>query len=136
MGNEYLAGNPTSYPAALDGVIAVAALDEVDRRADFSNTGPHVWIAAPGERILSTVPTWPTPTGGGKTGYASADGTSMATPFVTAAVALCLARKPGATAKQVRDALKKGAARLPGQKKFNQEVGHGRLDLLGTLAAL
>jgi Subtilase family len=48
MGNEYEEGNPTEYPAAYDGVMAVGAVDEVDRRESFSNTGAHIALAAPG----------------------------------------------------------------------------------------
>lgn len=56
MGNEYEEGNPTEYPAAYPDVIAVAATDETNRRASFSNTGAHVGLAAPGVGILSTLP--------------------------------------------------------------------------------
>lgn len=75
------------YPAAFPDVIAVAATDQNDQRASFSNYGASwVDIAAPGADILSTVPTYSNPTG--QTSYAYMSGTSMAAPFVAGAAAL------------------------------------------------
>ena len=91
MGNEYEKGNPTSYPAAYPGVIAVGASDEMDRRAAFSCTGKHITLVAPGERILSTTPVYPSEFADALE-YDSWPGTSMATPHVAAAAALLLAR--------------------------------------------
>lgn len=67
-----------------------------DTRAKFSNYGPTVTIFAPGVDILST-----TPYGG----YILMSGTSMATPFVTGAVALYRAEYPDATPAQIKNAL-------------------------------
>ncbi len=94
--------NPV-YPAAyvLDNVIAVAATDQNDRRATFSNFGLQtVHVGAPGTYILSTVPTTstsvPSPlswqnvncTGTPFAGYNICNGTSMAAPHVTGLAAL------------------------------------------------
>ena len=133
MGNEYEEGNATSYPAAISGVIAVGATDELDRRASFSNTGPHIALVAPGVNVLSTVPTYPTSLAEG-TDYEAWPGTSMATPFVAAAVALLLAKNPALTVAQITKALQKGADKPSGQLRFNHELGHGRLNILKSLA--
>lgn len=135
MGNDYLRGNPTSFPAALPGVIAVGATNEVDRRASFSQVGPHIHLVAPGENILSTVPTYPSALADG-TGYEAWPGTSMATPFVSATVALMLARRPRATRDQVAEALREGADLVDGQAGFTEEYGHGRLNVRRALAAI
>ena len=78
MGDEKKEGNATSYPAALDGVIAVGASDEADRVADFSCTGRHIALLAPGVNVLSTVPHYRTTEADG-TDYEAWPGTSMAT---------------------------------------------------------
>ena len=134
MGNDYEKGNPTTYPAAYDGVIAVGATDEADRRASFSNTGPHIAITAPGERVLSTIPRYPTYFAPNKTDYDSWPGTSMATPHVAAAVALLLAKNPDLDPAEVRKALMESADPVPGQGSFSEEYGAGRLNIAKLLA--
>lgn len=84
-GNEYSLGE-VSYPAAYDGVISVAATDQYDNLASFSNFGQWVDVAAPGVNILSTYP------GAGCLGiadcYSWMSGTSMASPIVAGAAAI------------------------------------------------
>ncbi len=133
MGNEFEEGNPTSYPAAYEGVIAVGATDEMDRRASFSNTGPHIAVVAPGERILSTVPLYPT-FFTQEIEYDSWPGTSMATPHVAAAVALLLAKHPNLKPADVRKKVMAAADMVPGQTKFNEQFGAGRLNIKRLLA--
>jgi subtilisin family serine protease len=99
------------YPAAFDlsNVISVAATDATDALADFSNYGASsVDLAAPGDDIESTVPK-----ATDSSGYASFSGTSMATPFVTGAVALYLSRFPQGSADQARTAILQSVDKLP-----------------------
>ncbi len=132
MGNEKLEGNPKSFPAAIAKVIAVGASDETDTIAAFSCTGTHIDLVAPGVNILSTIPTYPSSLATG-TDYEAWPGTSMATPMVSAAAALCMAKRPGATLAQVRKALVDGADEVPAQAGFDATHGHGRLNVLETL---
>ena len=86
-----------AYPGAynLDNIINVAATDNNDGRASFSNYGATtVDIGAPGVNILSTY---------GTNGYSYLNGTSMAGPHVAGAVALVYAANPGYTYTQVKN---------------------------------
>ncbi len=77
-----------SYPASydLDNIISVAATDDDDILASFSNFGAvSVDLGAPGVSILSTTPS---------NTYSSFSGTSMASPHVAGSAALLLAEDP------------------------------------------
>ncbi|HMA82260.1 MAG TPA: S8 family serine peptidase, partial [Candidatus Binatia bacterium] len=138
MGNEFEEGNPVEYPGAYPGVVAVGAIDEANRRAPFSNTGRHIDLSAPGVNILSTLP-MKTSRARKKvdTKYNAWDGTSMATPHVTAAAALIIARHPDWTPVQVADHLRATAAKLPemGGKDRTRELGAGLLNLKDGLSS-
>ncbi|HAJ34210.1 MAG TPA: hypothetical protein DCL15_00760 [Chloroflexi bacterium] len=77
-------------PAALPGVLAVAAVTENRERAAWSNYGDWVSLAAPGEGITSTFPVGVGVESGVTPGYAVWSGTSMATPFAAGAAALAV----------------------------------------------
>jgi serine protease len=79
------------YPAAYPNVIAVGALTSSKAKASYSDLGPQLDIAAPGSNVLSTY------TGSNNATYASASGTSMATPHVAGALALALGCAPAGT---------------------------------------
>jgi hypothetical protein len=66
-------------PAYYSRLITVAATDQNDNRASFSNFGDGINIAAPGVSINSAIP-------GGR--FTNKNGTSMSAPFVSASAAL------------------------------------------------
>jgi hypothetical protein len=115
MGNERHEGNPTEYPAAYQGVIAVGAVDERLRPAAYSNRGAHLAVYAPGSNVLSSCPRAATQRGRNQA-YDDRSGTSMAVPHVTAAVALLRAKNPAMTAASLRGALMKRTSTLGSQR--------------------
>jgi subtilisin family serine protease len=121
MGNGGL-GAPNSFPAAYPDVVAVAAIDQADHRANFSQVGPHIDISGPGVGILSTV--W-------DNGFATMSGTSMATPHVAGVAALVLSCNGNLTGAQVADILRQTARPLrdnPGDPVPNNNYGFGCVD--------
>ena len=124
-GNGRQSGNPVSYPGGFPGVLAVAATDATNASASFSETGSYVGIAAPGVGIVSTYP---------GSQYVSMSGTSMATPFVVAAVALVRAAAPALTATAAITDLTSTADDLgtPGRDDF---YGAGLVDPVAALQA-
>src|SRR5213076_185442 len=68
-----------NYPAGDTGVVGVGSTGIGDTPSSFSNTGADVFLAAPGEGILST-------SNGG--GYSTVTGTSASAAAVAGAAAL------------------------------------------------
>jgi thermitase len=117
-------------------VLVVAASDRDDRKAPFSNSGPWVDVTAPGERILSTMPTYEVYLTSAalpaeerfEQGYDYMSGTSQAAPFVAATAALLLSANPDWGAAQAREAITAHAADIYG----NHPSYYRRLKLLGS----
>jgi subtilisin family serine protease len=107
------------HPAALPGVIGVAASDHRSRLYGFSNYGRHLDLAAPGCVQTTLV--------GGRFGEAC--GTSLAAPFVAGVAGLVRSRQPGLTGAEVERALTASAVPAPGL-----DVGYGVVDAKRALA--
>lgn len=112
------------YPASYENaaIISVAAYTEQGDIAEFSNFGQNsVDIAAPGQDILSTIPTSLS-----NNPYTLFSGTSMAAPHIAGALALFWSFVPDQSAQQVKTALLE-TARVGSFSK--QIVGSRMLDL-------
>src|SRR5262249_28801072 len=123
------ANNDTTpfYPADYnyDNVVTVAASNSGDHPASFTDYGPHsVDLYAPGVGIWSTVLHGQ---------YASYSGTSMATPFVTGALALLKSAHPDWNYHQLIARLQATVDRL---RQYANVAWGGRLDLAAALADL
>ncbi|GAC1315282.1 MAG: hypothetical protein NVSMB2_06480 [Chloroflexota bacterium] len=105
-GNTGDADNGVNYPAAIDGVLAVAAVDDKDQLAAFSQRQSYVAIAAPGVDVPSTA--W---VGAGRGSYASQSGTSIAAPHVSGAAAVLWALRPDLSAVDIAQGLRSAADR-------------------------
>jgi subtilisin family serine protease len=123
---------PASFD--LDGILSVAAIDSKDRLGPFSNFGvKSVDLAAPGVKILSTVP---------KNGYEDTitlfgmplgewSGTSMATPHVAGAAALILSKYPDLSSLDLKKILMDSVRPVA---KLTKKVGAGgTMDLAKAL---
>ena len=129
-------------PSMLDGVAQVSAVGQAYNvkpglslgRAEFSNYGNTIDFAAPGDQIYSTVPLLFYPSG-----YAVADGTSMATPHVSGVAALIKSVHPELSGAQVIDLMKKQAAanygRLNAPIDGREYRGYGFLDALDAVTS-
>lgn len=125
VGNNGLeAMNKVTYPAKYDTVIGVAAVDRNGRKLPKSAIGPEVELSAPGERVESTYPLSWDFEDGVRDGYTRMSGTSMATPHVTAIVALYKERFPYASNDDIRRLLQETAADL-GEPGHDPLYGHG-----------
>ncbi len=119
--NDATPNYPSGY--AVPNVVAVAATDDADRLASFSNFGANtVDLAAPGVDILSTLP-------GNK--YGRYSGTSMATPHVAGVAALIKSRQPGLDDAQVKNQLLRYVDPKPGLQ--GKVATGGRLNALRSV---
>ena len=142
--------NQTQYPAAYEGVIAVASTDKEDRELSTSTSAAHVDIAAPGLGILSTVPgneiglfEWGTGLRWNRDETDTMGGTSMATPIVTAVIAHLIARFQDATYKEITNAIYRTAHHPPFWEgdppetgRYSQELGWGIVQPLDAIQHL
>lgn len=94
-------------PAELEGVVTVASTDQAGKLSAFSNRGLNVIdVAAPGSRILSTLP---------NNSYGLLSGTSMASPQVAGVLALMKSQDPKMKPAQMIKQLRRQATDQPCQ---------------------
>jgi subtilisin family serine protease len=109
------------YPASISGsVVGIASTTDWDARSSFSNYGTaDVWIAGPGENVVSTYP-------GGT--YGNESGTSFSAPMVAGTVALMLSAKQPLNQSQASSALSHAI-------KLTPDLNNGRLDVYQAVTA-
>lgn len=102
------------YPAGLASVMGVGSTSNNDTRSTFSNYGDDlVWIAAPGEGVITTYPF---------STFAAGWGTSFSAPMVSGAAALLLSIKVNCNESCAEKSV---ANAVP----VSSDMGNGRLDL-------
>jgi serine protease len=116
-GNE---SGAVGYPARIAGVLGVGAVDSTLARASFSNTGTGLDIVAPGVGIVQQT----LGASAGTFADETLSGTSMATPFVSAAAALVFALRPTSTPSSVSRTLERTAEDL-GSAGRDSDTGYG-----------
>jgi len=102
------------YPGGYKNVIDVASTSNQDIQSSFTNYGaPPVWLAAPGEGVVSLYPF---------NSYAAGWGTSFSTPLVAGTAALLVGAHSSCTFSCAATAI--------GHADWisNPQLGHGRLD--------
>ena len=120
--NDKRASYPSNYNAP--NVIAVAAIDKTGALASFSQYGAKtVDLGAPGVAIISST---------AYNGYSSYNGTSMATPHVTGAIALYASTHTGATVAQIRNAIL--SSTVPTASLSGKTVTGGRLNAYAAMS--
>ena len=119
-------GGNTSYysPANVENAIVVTAVNENDMLWSNSNYGDTVVAAAPGVGVMSTIP-------GGK--YSAGDGTSLAAPYVAAAVAMIRMDIAGITPVEIRNLLRDYSTDL-GDPGWDARYGGGVVNLARYIA--
>jgi subtilisin family serine protease len=111
------------YPALWPETVAAAAINNQGERADSSNCGPQLDVAAPGESIWSLRDV---------SDYQFRSGTSMATAHVSGTVCLMKALDPELSPDEIRLILQTTAVDI-GDPGFDNETGHGRVNANAAL---
>jgi subtilisin family serine protease len=109
-----------TYPASMTTVMGVASTSDLDTRSTFSNHGPEVWVAAPGENIVTTYPFG---------SYAAASGTSFSAPFVSGGADLLRSLSPSLSPAGASQAIAHANLLTP-------DLGNGRLNLYLALRSV
>jgi thermitase len=126
------------YPAAYDEYcLAVAATDYDDARSYYSCFGPEVDVAAPGDWVLSTWPTYMVDLNE-YLPYLWANGTSASAPHVAGLAALIKGLKPSLTADEVMDVIRFSADDVNSGEHSGKDdyIGYGRINMEKALVPI
>ena len=109
-------------PGSFDNVLSIVACNNSRRVADFSNYGSVCDFAAPGVDILSSYL---------DNSYKISSGTSVASPFICAAVSYVLAGSPDMTFDEVKTTLQNQSQFCYG----NKNIAYVRPDAVSTISS-
>lgn len=124
------AGNSGSsdifYPASYDGVLSVAATNQSDDKASFSNYGEKIDVSAPGVGIQST---WQNDT------YYTMRGTSMASPIVAGLAALVMSEFPNYNSLQIGEQIRVTSDKIDDENpNYENLLGFGRVNAYNAVS--
>jgi hypothetical protein len=121
VGNDGLL-NPSVYPAGFtSAVMGVASTSDLDTQSSFTNYGNAiVFVAAPGEAIITTYPF---------ASYSAGWGTSFSAPFVSGGASLLVNKQPSIIHSAAASAIAHADVVGP-------NLGNGRLNLVLALGSL
>ena len=109
------------YPASFPNVMGIASTTNKDTLSTFSNYGEDlVWVAAPGEGVITTYPFGT---------YGAGWGTSFSAPFVSGAAALLLSVSANCNEPCAESSLAHAV-------RISPDLGNGRLDLYQAVGAV
>ncbi len=106
-------------PANLEAVMGIASTTPQDQKSHFTSYGKGVFLAVPGENVITTYP---------GNNYAEVSGTSFSAPFAAGTAALLLQLVPDIDYEGTSLSMAHAQA-------VSQLLGHGRLDIYRTLLA-
>jgi len=131
-GNEFLQGNPASFPASWPHVLSVAAINQSLQPAFFSNANAAIDVSAPGQGVPVDVPLQ-FDIDGTADSVTLADGTSFAAPMVAGAAAWVSSARTDLTNGQLADILRESAQDV-GARGYDPQTGFGLVNVPRALA--
>jgi|GEM_PF-511745 len=119
------------YPAGYSGVLGVSSYGSFRQLSTFSNRGDFIDLSGPGENIPAVAPVYQN----GVTSLVFSNGTSMATPHISAAAALSFSLQPELIGSTVEKVLKATAVDL-GSTGWDRSYGYGAVNFYNTLSLI
>lgn len=116
------------FPACIEAAVSVAATEDDDTVATFSNVAPFLDLLAPGSNIDSAIP--------GDPDIGNKNGTSMAAPHVAGAWAIIKQANPWLTVEEVLTLLRDTGVSVDDNRPGGTVRDMRRIDIEGALASL
>jgi len=112
-------------PAYCENVLSVAAVDQNDVAATFSNYSYNISVSAPGVSILSTL---------GTSSYSNMSGTSMASPCAAGVAALVASKFPNFSPQQILEQVRVTSDNIDSiNSGYKNLIGYGRINAYRAL---